>query len=510
MNSKTAIRLLILFLLIGFVMFFTSFVEDEPLVLEASNEKDPNSITENTSSLEDKIYTILEKEELNGAIVGITVKDAQHGELIFSHNNDIRLHPASNMKLLTGIAALETLGPEYRFRTEILTDGKVVGNTLSGNLYIKGKGDPTLLKTALKKIASDLKAQGIQVIQGNLIADDEWYDDVRLSQDLNWSDESFYTGAQITALTLSPNEDYDAGTVIVEVAPTDSTNGKAHIRTIPKTDYVTIINRTELVGIGEAKDISIEREHGTNNIIVEGQMPKDGSLSRSLVSVWEPTGYALSVFRDALTEEGIQFTADSQDVFHTTPKTAELLAIRESAPLSDLLLPFMKLSNNGIGEVLTKEMGKQINMEGSWEQGLLVIEDVLAELGVRREDILLRDGSGMSHKTLISTDNIAELLFQVQEKDWFDVFKTSLPVAGEEERLIGGTLRHRLTTPPTQGNAFAKTGMITGVSTLSGYLNTKNGEELIFSVLINNHLESSNRMQEMIDELVIVLVENDK
>lgn len=508
MKSKIFLSLVVLIFVLTIVVIIPSFVEKKPPTLQASNEDSVVVLADN-EPLTDKINHILDNEQLDGAIVGVTVKHAKNGELLFSHNGDIRLHPASNMKLLTGIAALEILGPDFRFQTETLTDGKLVGNTLKGNLYMRGKGDPTLLKADLEQFAKELKAQGIEVIEGDLIGDDTWYDHVRLSQDLNWSDEPFHTGAQISALTLSPNGDYDTGTVIVEVSPEEIAKGKAHIQVSPETDYVTIINRTKLVQAGEPKDISIEREHGTNRLIIEGTMPKDGNISRSWVSVWEPSGYALAVFRDALAEQGVQFVEDSQDRFETTPESAQLLATKESISLSELLIPFMKLSNNGIGEVLTKEIGKQVHNEGTWDKGLAVIEDIVEGLGVSREEILLRDGSGMSHKTLISSNNIAELLYKSQDKRWFEVFKYSLPIAGEQDRLVGGTLRNRLTEESAKGKIAAKTGLITGASTLSGYVTNLDGEELIFSILINNYLGSSEIMQEIQDKIVMMLAEHE-
>lgn len=504
MKSKPFLKTMLFFIVILIVASLPSVFPEEPLFLEASKEESSMTRTE-SKPLEEKINAILENEQLEGAVVGVTVKHAATGDLLFSHNGNIRLHPASNMKLLTGAAALETLGADYRFQTEILSDGELKGNILHGNLYIKGKGDPTLLKSDLDQFARELKAQGIETIDGDLVGDDTWYDNIRLSQDLNWSDEPFHTGSQVSALTLSPNEDYDAGTVIVEVMPSKNAEGKAQVRVIPETDYVTIVNQTKLVQAGEAQEISIEREHGTNNIIVEGTMPVDGTVSRSWVSVWEPAGYVLTVFRDVLAEEGIQFNDESRDVTGATPEQAKIITSKKSIPLSELLVPFMKLSNNGIGETLTKEMGKQIHGAGTWDKGLEVMEDVVTELGVERESFLLRDGSGMSHKTLISANNIAQILYEIQNKSWFDAFEDSLPVAGEEDRLVGGTLRNRLTTEPAKGNVKAKTGLITGVSTLSGYVTSLDGEKLIFSILINNHLGPSEAMQEIENEIVTML-----
>lgn len=442
-------------------------------------------------SLEAKLEAALEHPRLEGAFAGVSVRKADTGEELFESFGDKRLHPASNMKIMTAAAALETLGEDYRFVTEVLFDGKERPRgsnvVLKGDVYLKGKGDPTLMKEDLDQFASDLKAQGVKRIQGDLIADDSWYDDIRLSQDLNWSDETNYVGAEVSALTLSPNTDYDAGTVIVEVTP--GSGEKANIKLTPETDYVEIVNRTEMVAAGQSKQIRIEREHGTNRIIVEGKMPENGTLSRSWTAVWDPAGYANDVFRKSLSDAGI--TVGGKLKKGTAPEDALLLSSKESMPLEELLIPFMKLSNNGHGEVLTKEMGKVIEGEGTWDAGLDIITQEMGKLGADTSTILLRDGSGMSHKTLIPATELSQILYAVQEKDWYPAFEYSLPVAGNAERFVGGTLSRRMTAPPVQNNVLAKTGSLTGVSSLSGYVTSLDGEKLIFSVMINNHIGGS-------------------
>ncbi|WP_163971703.1 D-alanyl-D-alanine carboxypeptidase/D-alanyl-D-alanine endopeptidase [Oceanobacillus halotolerans] len=459
-------------------------------------------------SLEEKMSNILDNPNLDGAITGVNISDADSGEVLYSHEGDTRLHPASNQKLITAAAALEKLGTDYQFSTEVFTDGKVKGPVLHGDLFLKGKGDPTLLKEDFDQFAADLKNQGIKKIKGDLVGDDTWYDDERLSLDLNWSDEPYYTGAQVSALTLSPNEDYDAGTVIVEVTPSED-GDQADVKLTPETDYINIVNHTEMAPAGEAKSISIQRKHGTNDIVVEGVMPEDGTMSRSWASVWEPTGYAVDVFRKSLEEQGIKFIGNSNIRFEATPDHANMLTSKDSMTLEELLIPFMKLSNNGHGETLVKEMGKVVQDEGSWDAGLDVVRDVLSELTINNDTILLRDGSGMSHKNYIPANDLAQLLYNIQDKDWFPAFKESLPVAGVSERFVGGTLRSRMTSEPVQGNVTAKTGSLTSVSALSGYVTALDGKELIFSVMINNYLGSSSTIKAIEDEIATMLAENE-
>lgn len=506
MITKNNVKLILLFLLIAIVALLPFVDQEEALFVTASKDVTEVDLNE-SATLYEKIHAILDNERLEGTVTGLSVRTADNGEEIFQQIGDIRLHPASNMKLLTSAAALETLGEDYQFITEILTDGKLRGKVLQGNVYMKGKGDPTLMKADLDQFALALKEQGIHKIKGNLIGDDTWYDDVRLSMDLNWNDEPFYTGAQVSALTISPNEDYDSGTVIVEVSPSKKAGEKAQVELTPETDYVNIINKTEMVPANEGKRISIEREHGTNNIVIEGTMPLEGANSKSWVAVWEPTGYAVDVFKKSLEENGVKLIGNSSVKFGKTPKEARLLTSKKSIPLKALLIPFMKLSNNGHGETLTKEMGQVVNGEGTWADGLEVIEETLAGFGADTDTMLLRDGSGMSHKTLIPASELSQILYTVQNKDWFPIFEKSLPVAGEAERLVGGTLRYRMTDEPTKGNVKAKTGSLTGVSSLSGYVTSKSGEKLIFSIMINNYLGSS--ITSIEDEIATVLAEHE-
>lgn len=443
------------------------------------------------TELAKKMELILKDERLTGAITGVSIRNAKTGELVYSSYGEIRLHPASNMKLLTAAAAMEQLGPEYRFSTEVLTEGKIEGEILQGNLYLKGKGDPTLMEKDLSQFAKELKAKGMNKISGALVADDSWYDDNRLSQDLNWSDETNYTGAQVSALTISPTEDYDTGTVMVEVNPETKIGEKAKISIKPANNYVEMINRTKTVPADSKKKLSFERKHGTNQIIVKGSVPLKSKMTKSWVAVWEPTNFVLHVFKKVLQENGIEFINKSGIKIGKTPKDAKLLAERKSIPLKEILVPFMKLSNNGHGEILTKEMGKVLYGEGSWDKGLQVIKETITSFGVNGNTIMLRDGSGMSHKNMIPANELSQLLYAIQNKSWFQEFVDSLPVAGNPDRLVGGTLRSRLTDEVVKGRVKAKTGSITGVSTISGYVYSNNDEKWIFSIMINNYIGSS-------------------
>src|SRR5690625_987371 len=464
-----------------------------------------NLTTESSNQQRDtNIQNILNKPELEGAIVGLSLRDAETVSLLYEHLGETHMRPASNLKLLTAAAAFDVLGPDYEFTTSVLTDGDIKKDTLKGNLYIKGQGDPTLLKADLDQFASDLKEKGITKVTGDLIADDTWFDDVRYSQDLNWTDEFFYTGAQVSALTISPNDDYHTGTIIVRVYPGDHVGDEPEVVIEPETDYVHITNNAQTDKYESENDITVEREHGTNEFIVSGSIPK-GSVTEVWRSVWEPSKYVLDIFQTSLAEQNIQLSKDSRMRTQKTPKGAELLLTKQSMPLKDIMVPFMKLSNNGHGEMLVKEMGQIINEEGSWDEGLQVMEASLERQGMNTDNVILRDGSGMSQQNLISPNTLTQFLFDVQSESWFEYFEAAQPVAGEPDPLVGGTLRERMMEEPLKGHVKAKTGTLNGVSTLSGYIETQDGDERIFSIMINNYIDG--HMLHIEDQIVEFFME---
>lgn len=453
--------------------------------------------------LAETIDAILTDARLDGSQIGVVVADANTGDVLYDHNGRTRGIPASNTKLLTSAAAMHYLGPDHRFVTDVATPAKQYGSVLVGDLYLRGTGDPTTLAADYDALAAAVAAAGITTVTGGLVADDTAFDAQRNGSDWAADDESAYYAAQISALTLAPDTDYDSGTVVVTATP-GAKPGDAPVYTVtPATGYVTIVNEGTTVPSGQSDTLGISREHGTNEIVISGQIPIGASATKEWVSVWEPTGYAADVFRRALKAHGVRVLGRTE-LGTATPDGARQIAAHESMTLSELLIPFMKLSNNMHAEALTKAIGREVAGKGTWGAGLAAIRTFLAEQGVKVSTLRQSDGSGLSRRNDIPPQQFAHLLVGVRDEPWFAAWYTSLPIACNADRFVGGTLRTRMcSSPAAKNNVHAKTGSLTGVSGLSGYVTDADGRELAFSIVVNDYLASS--VKDIEDKIAIAL-----
>ncbi len=449
----------------------------------------------------DALDTILADPLLKGGAAGVVVADADSGAALYRHRADDRLMPASNTKLFTSAAAMGLLGPDHRFGTDVLTDGSRHGRTLRGDLYLRGTGDPTMLAGDYDRLAKSVADAGFTKVTGRLIADDTRFDAQRVGRSWAADDESSYYAAQISALTLAPDTDYDAGSVIVEVAPGAAAGDRPKVTVTPPNSYVRIDNRATTGNGG----LTVERGHGSNTITVSGAIPAGAATAKEWVSVWEPTGYAASVFADALDRHGVRVAGPTR-VGRAAPADARTLAEHRSMPLKELLIPFMKLSNNIHAEALTKAIGYATAGRGTWDAGLSAIADWLKKQGVDTGAVRQVDGSGLSRMDNIAAGRLTELLLSVRDEPWYADWYASLPVACAPDRFVGGTLRTRMCATPAAGNARGKTGSLTGASALSGYVTDADGRELVYSVVLNNYLADSVKSLE--DAIVVTLAKS--
>lgn len=446
--------------------------------------------------LAEQLDALLADPRYNGSQVGLVVRDANTGDVLYDRDSDDRLLPASNMKILTSAAAMEQLGPDFKFHTDALATAPVNDGDLRGDLYLKGFGDPTTLASDYAALAADVKAAGITEIGGDIVADDSYFDSVRLGDSWAWDDEQFLYAAQVSALTAAPDTDYDSGTVIVRTKPGAAAGEPATLNVVPETSAVRLEGTVTTGAPGSASTLKIEREHGTNTIKVGGSVPAGSATRSTWATVWEPTTYAADLFRRALAAAGVKL--DGKVVTGRTPDEARRVARDESMPLGELLTPFLKLSNNLHAETLTKTLGKEKAGAGTWSAGLGVIAAHAKSAGADTATIRLSDGSGLTRKNNLTADAVSDVLVAAAKEPWFEQWYDALPIAGNPDRFVGGTLRARMLNTPAANNVHAKTGSLTGVTALSGYVTDADGRELVFSMISNNYITTPRPVEDAV------------
>ncbi|SDS31073.1 D-alanyl-D-alanine carboxypeptidase/D-alanyl-D-alanine endopeptidase [Actinoplanes derwentensis] len=431
-----------------------------------------------SAALGSELDRILAADGLAGATVAVDVRDAGSGAVLYQRNPEVRVLPASNQKLLTAAAALEVLGPGYRFRTAV--------RALGGDLYLQGRGDPTMTYQRYDQLAAAVARAGTRRFAGRLIADDTWFDRVPLGLDWSWSDETYDYTAPISGLTFAANTRFDTAAVEVRYK---GVAGKRPVVTVwPPTKSVRVGNRAVTRGSGDSVDAV--RVHGTRNVTVSGAVAA-GRSGTTMVAVPDPTATAAGIFRAALRRHGVRVAGRTSK--GVVPGKARNVAALASPPLTEILRPLLKLSNNGHAEILVKAMSRATvpAKPGNWPAGLTAATAALRRLGVDTRLLTMSDGSGLSRRNWMTVRQVTTLLRAARGRTWFPAFRTALPVAGNPDLMIGGTLRNRMRGTPAAGNVRAKTGSLTGVNALSGYLTDVGGRDLVFAAIINGSVTSA-------------------
>jgi len=429
-------------------------------------------------SISESIDAFLSEAALAHGIQGVVIESLKDGRVIYERNRHLVFIPASNMKLIVSATALVRLGPDYTYTTTLYRTGRVRNGVLYGDLVLKGDGDPLLMPSDLKAMIADVKRMGIRRVNGRVLGDDTKFDDARLGCGWNWDDEPYYYSAQISALSLNEN------VVNVYVKPGKRVGAPASIALDPPTSYVTVRNHATTGAARSEKTVAVDRLRGKNVIRVTGSIPVDyeSKEPEEPITVEEPALFAATVLREMLIKEGISVSGPA--MLGRVPLGAASVSSRASLPLKAILARLNKPSDNLIAELLLKTLGAKIKGKGTTAAGREVeMEFLKNEVGADIGEIAIVDGSGLSRLNYVSPDVFVKLLrYMYAYKDARD-YLDSLPIAG-----VDGTLRRRMKGTGAEGNVRAKTGYVSRVSSLSGYVTTKGGEPLVFSMLMNNHL----------------------
>jgi D-alanyl-D-alanine carboxypeptidase/D-alanyl-D-alanine-endopeptidase (penicillin-binding protein 4) len=469
-----------------------------------------------------QIEAILRRSEARRGHWGVEVARLSDGAVLYARDADRLFLPASNMKLFTTAAALERLGPDFVFRTTVESDAPPDAGGRVGDIYLVGRGDPTLgnrvlpnqlpppdpppADTVFQKLAAEVAARGVREVGGNVIADDSYFLYEPFSHGWEEEDLQWGYGAPVTALAFNDNA------LLLRVRPAPRVGEAAEVSLEPIADYYRVNNRLQTSAAGGRKRIYVERPAGSFQLDVWGEIPLDAGEDQDSVSISDPPQLAGELFRRALEARGI-VVRGRVEVHHLSRVEAAtrndppsglparvVLAENLSLPLREDLKTINKFSQNLHVEMLLRTLGREVKQYGSLTVGLEVLADFTSQVGIAPQEVNFADGSGLSRHDLISPRVVIKLLKFMAASPRFDAFLDSLPVAG-----VDGTLAERFTGSPLKGRLRAKTGTLEHTNALSGYMDLPSGQRLAFSIVGNSHLLKPAEGAAVVDEIALAI-----
>jgi serine-type D-Ala-D-Ala carboxypeptidase/endopeptidase (penicillin-binding protein 4) len=456
-------------------------------------------------TIQTKVNQYLKRPGVRSTQWGIQILDPAADKVLVEVNPDKTFLPASVLKMVTTSTALEKLGPEFKHRTDVYTNGTVEPDgTVKGDLILVGRGDPNLTDTygelsekpALRELAEKLWSSGIRKVQGDIIGDDSYFDTKDSGNGWTSHDLKAPYGARVDALSINNN------VVWVHVRPTKYKQAVT-VELDPPTSYFHIRNTGTTGKKSVKRTLSVRLTKGTENIVVSGILPASKNYSQYIL-LEKPAEATAAMFRDEVRKQGISvhgkvYATHRGDVSKKEQAGWKLLAEHLSPPLMRALQIINKHSQNLHAEMLLRTLGAEFKGIGSDEAGLHVVKEFLVETGIDSEKIRLNDGCGLSRENLLTPRFQTSLLEFLSKRPYFNLFRDTLAVSGTD-----GTLRNRLSAADVKGTIHAKTGTLNGVTALSGYITTQSGRNLIFSIFAN-HVSAVAKTKKTIDEICSLL-----
>ncbi len=454
---------------------------------------------ETLESLQKRIRSVINQPRYAASLWGVKIVSLDSGKTLFEHEAQKLSSPASNSKLYTMALALDRLGADYRIKTSLYAQSQPdADGTLKGDLIVYGRGDPTInahlhdndIFKALEPLVTALTTAGVKRISGDLVGDDSYFHDPPFGAGWDWEDFQEYYGAEVSALTINDN------TLQLVVKPGANEGEPCRLTFNPPTTYVTVSNRTQTVAKGHPRRIELYRPVAENVVYVSGEVPVDNPGSDEDVTMHNPAGLFVTLFKEALARHGITVaggvrTVDWKDREVTPLDLKQWIEIgsMESLPMRNIVPEVMKPSQNlytdlmlaHVGESLLSAKDAELDRSAS-SAGIRELNKFLAEAGVKRGDTIFEEGSGLSRDNLTTPNATVALLTFMSHHKNAEVYTNALPIAG-----VDGTLRRRMKGTPAAGNLRAKTGSLRWANTLSGYVTTAAGEHLVFSIMLNRY-----------------------
>jgi serine-type D-Ala-D-Ala carboxypeptidase/endopeptidase (penicillin-binding protein 4) len=450
------------------------------------------------SPLAARLAPLLKAPALSPEETGMMLMTVPGRRTIFVRNADRLLRPASTQKIITAAAALALLKPEYVFETRVLADAPIdPSGTIAGNLYLQGSGDPALLGESFWLMARRLAAMGLRRVEGELVADESYFDAVRRPPGWRPAATDSWYNAPVSALSCNFN------VVTVRVEPSPFLGARPDVTLEPISSYFQVLNRATTTTGPTTLTVNRVYEDERNTLVIGGTIRRGGPAVVANRAVEEPALYALHAFQEIARGEGITFLGELVD--GTAPEAARELYRHESKPLAVLVHDMNKNSNNFMAEALVKTLGAQfVGIPGTTANGIEVMRTYLAGIGVNPEGAQLYDGSGLSDQDRVTARLLTEVL--ARARDDYEIgpeFVASLPIGGAD-----GTLDERFGGEAARRRVRAKTGRIAGALSLAGYAVNRDGGVFAFALLANHPRGSVEAVHQAIDRVIDEIVQS--
>ncbi len=407
--------------------------------------------------------------------IGVIVQSMNTGHVYFSRNAHQLFSPASTQKLLTVSAALINLTPNYRFPTRILSTGAIHQGVLDGNLIFQFNGDPSLNESNMIALVGKLHAMGIDRIAGNIIIDNTAFNHIPYPAGWLWSDLNSDFAAPLDTIVINRNK---FGLTFI---PTRSGERPRLIPHLPPGS-ATFINDMRTTNYYEANCPLEIKSNERNQYLLTGCLARHAGTQGRSIAVRNMFMFTESLIRELLRQHDIQF--NGQIVAEKTPFNSHILTEHLSAPLKQVIVHLLKTSDNLYADTLLKKMGEHyLHAPGSWQNGLQAEKLVFADdAGINLNHLRLVDGAGLSQYDKVTPSDLAEILNYIDHNAMLrTTLIPALPIAG-----VDGTLAWRMPMLARGDRVHAKTGSMTGVSTLAGFVKTEHHGLLSFVIMINN------------------------
>jgi D-alanyl-D-alanine carboxypeptidase/D-alanyl-D-alanine-endopeptidase (penicillin-binding protein 4) len=421
------------------------------------------------------------------ANIGLVIGTLDDGRIVYQRNADMLFTPASNQKLVTSAAALSTLGPLHEFRTDVAIDSE------GGTIYLRGGGDPILTTADLETLADSTIVHLPYRPTWTVVADPTRFDTIYWGRGWMWDDAGDPSGMSVAGLSVNAN------TIDLLVQAGDSLGKPPAIAVSPPDPLVTIINNAVVAdSVTEPLEAVRSLQHPSNTVTVTGTILRQSRRTLS-VAVWEPERYAATLFAAALRRFGVHVAEISVG---TTPGGA-WSAATVTHRLDSIVTYMNKVSDNLSAECLVKTMGARSSSgAGTWREGTHAVRQFLDSLHIDTLNVVVADGSGLSRYNLTTAGTLFRLLEAMyRTPTLWPVYAASLPIAGQD-----GTLEYRMRGTNGEGMVHAKTGSISGVSSLTGFIETVGGRPLGFSMIMENVPGSVRPLRAVQDSIAAYLV----